>query len=122
MTTSKSQKVKLFIYGTDYNNAEVEYDGRCLGFINEPQFVMIEKDKELRSKVYTSESKTLNDIKSETNIKGMRLVLAISKNNKESILGKKLLVTEPLDFVSVVDKDCICFVSESGSYIEMGLN
>jgi hypothetical protein len=115
MTVKTKKKVEIEVYN---NGNPLCYEGRLLGCISEKEYLATIESEELQKKMLSVETTPCVAIADIDNIEDLRLVLAIKKKNNKEVTGKKLFITEPIDFVSnIVDTRDITLVGKKGSYI-----
>lgn len=115
MTVKTKKVVEIEVYN---NGNPLCYEGRLLGCISEKEYLATIGSEELQKKMLSVETTPCMAIADIDNIEDLRLVLAIKKKNNKEVLGKKLFITEPIDFVSnIVDTRDITLVGKKGSYI-----
>jgi hypothetical protein len=106
-------------------NESIEYEGRLLGVITPTEFHKIVNQKKWKGRAFTSETVTLRDFASsfpkDEDVAGLRLAIAIKKKDRKTLVGKKLFISEPLDFISNVGKadkpDLTLNAGDSSTYI-----
>lgn len=95
---------------------EHKYVGRFLGFLKDDEFNAICQSKTAVGKIESKETKPLVEVcQKYDSLVGHRLIMAIRKVDGENIIGKKLFISERLNFISMVepDKKRAVFVSEN---------
>jgi hypothetical protein len=100
----------------------VTYVGRCLGFVNSKQFALIVSDSGARNRLSTGATISLEDLTSVKSVTGLRLCIDINKSNGNTVLTRKLFVTEPLDYIqqarmSSDGERAISFMSINENYL-----
>jgi hypothetical protein len=111
----EKKEVELEIYGS---NTETKYLGRLLGLVTEEEYAGLVKNPELRTKLFTVETKSIKDVSTVENVENMRLAIALKKRNNEQVTRRTLFLTEQLDMLNnVVGDDDITFVGKNGSYM-----
>lgn len=82
-----------------------EYKGRLLGLIDDSEFFRILSSRRTQNKVFSSKTKSIEEIANYAEFDGLRLVVAVKEIDGEVIGGKRLFVTEKLDMVGAVETD-----------------
>lgn len=100
---SKSPQVEMHVIVNKDDTQK--YSGRFLGFIKDDEFNAICHSKELASKIECGETQSLmGSIANRSNLSGHRLVLVVKKVNDVVIKGKRLFISEKLDYISGEDE------------------
>jgi len=99
-TVSTKMKVEIYL-----ENDKANYEGRCLGFVTPEEFAALVTATDLRKKLFTVATTSLADIAALDNVNGLRLALAVTKQNGNNLIGKKLLITDAFEYVSTFKKD-----------------
>jgi hypothetical protein len=77
--------------------------GRLLGLIDDAEFFNLVKNKKLRKKAFSAETKPLEEIaKGYVTLDGLRLVLAKKRENGRKVMGKELFVSQKLTMIAEV--------------------
>lgn len=101
----KTVEINVFIDG----GIETNIEGRLLGLLSPAEFAGIIDKPELRSKLFTVQSKDLSDIVKadglSTGIVGQRLAMAVTSYDDNQMPKPTLFITEPLDLISSVVSD-----------------
>lgn len=110
--------VILNIYEDGFNT---RYKGRCLGLLDSKQFAIIATHADIKRRLYSSSTVPLDNIidyeeKDPKGLEGKRLAIAVKERNYKDVVGKTILVTEPISYASTIDKKCIS-VCTNRSYI-----
>jgi hypothetical protein len=118
--TDKKQ-VELQIYGL---GMEIKYMGRLLGLLSPEEYAAIFVKPELKNKMTTVETTSLNAIGEMESIDGFRLVLSVKKRDDELVSPQKLLfISEPLDHVSSYRKsEEVSLASPESFYVVTEVN
>lgn len=105
MTTKKKVKTTISLFKTqDRGGGGKIYEGRLLGLIDDEQFAILIKEKEVQRKFLTTEATPLRDITDGyKKMNGLRLVMAVKKVDNESV-DKNLFVSEKLANIANVGK------------------
>lgn len=100
MATSSKKIVDVNVYIT--GESDINYTGRCLGLLTPAEYAGLIEHPELRKKLYTVETKSLDDISKVDNIAEMRLAIAVKERNGKPVVRPTLFITEELDLVTSV--------------------
>ena len=97
------------------------YKGRCLGLLDSKQFTIITTHADIKRRFYSSSTVPIDNIiayekDNSENLEGKRLAIAVKERNHKDVVGKIVLVTEPIDYASTIDRKCMS-VCTKGSYI-----
>ena len=101
---------------------ERKHVGRFLGFIKDDEFNAICQSKIAAGKIESKETKSLTEVcQKHDDLIGYRIVIVIKETNGEPVLGKKLFISEKLDYISLVNiKDkMVVFISEDENNLVM---
>jgi hypothetical protein len=79
--------------------------GRCLGLLSADQLAALKKNKDLWRKIRTGPTLPLSEI-AHADVEGKRLAVALKKRGDKDVYSDEVLVTDELDYVRVVDRDC----------------
>jgi hypothetical protein len=113
--TLKKKQLELQIFG---KNTETTYKGRLLGLITQEECAGIFEKPELRNKIMTVETTTLESISDLANVDGFRIALAVKQRDDIDVTKKLLLITEPLKHLSsFISTREVTFVGTDGSYL-----
>jgi len=104
--------------------------GRFLGMIDDKEFATILNNRKLQNKLFSAESKPIADIETmDTDIDGLRILIAVRKIDDKDTLRKTLFISEPLEMVGhaattnqenpqigvcAVHKSCYIMIEEKG--------
>lgn len=99
--------VKLF-----EDSKEKEFIGRCLGFLSPEEYENSINCPKLIKNLFGVMTKTISEITrpkgnniNSLNLGSHRLAFAVKKIEDDVIVGKKLVITSPLEYVSVESED-----------------
>jgi len=105
---------------TTDDDTDIKYTGRFLGFLKDDEFNALTQNKKVAHKIESRETKNFTDVCSVNDeLEGKRLVMAIKKIDGKGIVGKKLFVTEKLDYITQVIGDEISVMTEDGTHMEI---
>jgi hypothetical protein len=92
------KQVELQVFGM---GERVTYVGRLLGLLSPKEYAALFVKPELKNKITTVETASLDVIGKKEDIDGLRLVMTVKKRNDELISSQKVLfISEPLDHIS----------------------
>lgn len=98
---SKQIEVQLFSKNGDHNSP-IKIKGRFLGLITSKEFAALVESSELRRKITSVPTKSLQDAVMIPNTKNMRAVVAVRSLNDEAIIKTSLFISPPIDFMSAI--------------------
>jgi len=94
------------------DSKEIKFTGRCLGFLSPEEYQALISNSKLRRSLFDVETKSIpniskpigNDI-SGPSLNSHRLAFAVKKMGEKEVMGKKVIISSPLEYVSVESKD-----------------
>lgn len=118
---------KLIELTIDAPGDQRKYTGRFLGFITDDEFNALvqrdDKSRELAHKIESKETKPLTSVCSALDdVTDYRLVMTIKKINDVNVQGKKLFISEKLNYISNVGGETATIIASSGECIEIEEN
>lgn len=114
------KKIDIKIYGA--KDHMLEAVGRCLGLINDEECATLLKREGEPKKLFTSRTvmlEELSKVDTPAEIKGKRLVFAVDKINDKAVVGRKLLITERLDFIDLLGGNVMSLKTLKGNFISL---
>jgi len=116
-----SDKKKIIELTVELDNKEErKYTGRFLGFIKDDEFNALTQSKELAHKIESKETKSITSVCSAMDtLNGQRLVMTIKKINDVNINGRKLFVSEKLNYISNAGGKTLEIVQDDGNDINI---
>jgi hypothetical protein len=113
-------KKKTITTTINVHGREVMYTGRFLGFLKAEEYLKAIGNAQITSRIESKESKNLirGCAKLALLLNGARFVLALSKRGEKAV-SKKLLISEPLDFVCQIKPESreVSFATMKGGTI-----
>jgi len=106
----KKKIVELDLYIGSKNQPR-KYEGRLLGLIDAIEFNALLRSEAVQTRCLSKATMPLTNITEckafdgHEGLDGLRLVVAVKKKAGVECCIKKLLVTEPLDYISVIKKE-----------------
>jgi hypothetical protein len=103
----KKKMVSLKMY-IGSKNDERRYEGRLLGLVDHSEFNAILRSDAIAGRCVTKATMPLTNITQNKDfdgadgLNGLRMVIAVKKKGGVDCCMKKLLITEPLDYISTV--------------------
>lgn len=101
MTGKKKVKTTISLFKTlERGGSGKIYEGRLLGLINDEQFAVLMREKEIQNKFLTTEAASLREIvDAHKKMNGLRLVMAVKKIDEKNV-DKHIFVSEKLELIS----------------------
>jgi hypothetical protein len=105
---------------TTEDDTDIEYIGRFLGFLKDDEFNALTQNKKVAHKIESRGTKDFLDVcDANDNLNGKRLVMAVKKIGGKGIVGKKLFVTEKLDYITQTTGNEVLIMTEDGTPLEI---
>lgn len=101
---SKKSEVIVRMYAKRHTS-EVIVSGRLLGLVPPELYNGVLKVKNAGRKLFDSPTMPMSEFGLAEDVEGLRLAITAKIIDGEDVVGKKILFTEPLSFISQVQKD-----------------
>ena len=113
---SNKKQIELQVFG---KGLEAKYTGRLLGLLSDKEYDALFVKPELKDKMSTVETVSLNVIGKMEDVAGLRLAMTVRTKNEEEVLPRKVLfISEPLEHVSSYRSSAeVTFVSPDSYFI-----
>lgn len=108
-------KVEAILYTLSQN---ITIEGRYIGLLTPEQFAAVLKYSKLQSKLFTSASQPLSDLKNTTDLNNKRLVIAVRLLDGKNT-SKKLFISGRLKGVAAATINSLDVTAESDDWISL---